>query len=79
MLGVAAEAEFLRLISVADRNAKLGTSFEDREGEIPVRLVTERVVTPSACVYRKPHPSVMMRWNRLSWRDDWAVLSLWLS
>jgi hypothetical protein len=26
------------------------------------------------CVYRKPHPSVMPRWNRLSWRDDWPVL-----
>ena len=26
-----------------------------------------------ACVYRKPHPSVMPRWNRLSWRDDRAV------
>jgi hypothetical protein len=22
----------------------------------------------------KPHPSVMPRWNRLSWRDDRAVL-----
>ena len=28
----------------------------------------------SSCVYRKPHPSVMPRWNRLSWRDDRAVL-----
>ena len=27
-----------------------------------------------SCVYRKPHPSVMPRWNRLIWRDDWAVL-----
>src|SRR5262245_55429713 len=27
-----------------------------------------------ACAYRKPHPSVMPRWNRLSWRDDRAVL-----
>ncbi|SIO52250.1 hypothetical protein SAMN05443247_07186 [Bradyrhizobium erythrophlei] len=27
-----------------------------------------------ACVYRKPLPSVMPRWNRLSWRDDWPVL-----
>ena len=25
-------------------------------------------------VYRKPHPIVMPRWNRLSWRDDRAVL-----
>jgi hypothetical protein len=25
------------------------------------------------CVYRKPHPIVMPRWNRLSWRDDRAV------
>jgi hypothetical protein len=25
-------------------------------------------------VYRKPHPSVTPRWNRLSWRDDRAVL-----
>jgi hypothetical protein len=27
-----------------------------------------------SCVYRKPHPSVMPRWNHLSWRDDRAVL-----
>jgi hypothetical protein len=34
-----------------------------------------------ACVYRKPDPSVMPRWNRLSWRADRAVLfrSLWPS
>ena len=27
----------------------------------------------AGCVYRKPHPIVMPRWNRLSWRDDRAV------
>ena len=27
----------------------------------------------NACVYRKPHPIVMPRWDRLSWRDDRAV------
>jgi hypothetical protein len=27
-----------------------------------------------SCVYRKPHPNVMPPWNRLSWRDDRAVL-----
>jgi hypothetical protein len=31
---VAAEAEFLRLIGVASKNAKIGKSFEGREGEV---------------------------------------------
>jgi hypothetical protein len=37
-------------------------------GSVPIdRLLGVRV-------YRKPNPSGMPRWNRLSWRDDQAVL-----
>src|SRR6478735_8711416 len=28
----------------------------------------------TTCVYRKPYPSVMRRWDPLGWRNDRAVL-----
>jgi hypothetical protein len=50
MLGVAAEAEFLRLIDVANKNAKLGTSFD--------RAAKERFIRAKIEAFRKglePH------------------------
>jgi hypothetical protein len=41
MLGVAAEAEFLRLIDVANKNAKIGTSFEKAAKERFIRAKIE--------------------------------------
>lgn len=41
MLGVAAEAEFLRLIDVANKNAKIGTSFDKAAKERFIRAKIE--------------------------------------
>jgi hypothetical protein len=41
MLGVAAEAEFLRLIDVANKNAKIGTSFDKATKERFIRSKIE--------------------------------------
>ncbi|MBB4398787.1 hypothetical protein GGD62_007934 [Bradyrhizobium sp. ERR14] len=41
MLGVAAEAEFLRLIDVANKNAKIGTSFDKAAKERFIRTKIE--------------------------------------
>jgi hypothetical protein len=50
MLGVAAEAEFLRLVDVANKNAKIGTSFD--------KAAKERFIKSKIEVFRKglePH------------------------
>jgi ABC-type branched-subunit amino acid transport system ATPase component len=59
----------------------LATAERVKRGIAPVpearRLFPRMTVLENlemGCAYRKPHPGVMPRRNRLSWQDDRAVL-----